>query len=195
MSIIIDRTSSDRNYIHAQDDSIQKFFFNYLSDVTFTDTTKSLAWGLNTANSHDWVYLWNTDQFSSLAFSKDLDIIIHPEFLRVYESDYWRALYYDVEIDYNPLRASDYAFHYMNIIMNLWEGINEKADNTVVFLGMKYAYWDHTDFTYPKMVDCALWAKPSAKKVQNSRGNYIRWAIDIVFLLSVNENIQLGCIT
>jgi hypothetical protein len=194
MPIIIDRTSNDvscQNYITVWDDSLQYFLFNYLTDVTFTDTTKNLKLGLNNALAQDWVYLPKTDHFATLAFTKDLDIIIHAPLLKVYESGYWFALYYDIEIDYNPLRGSDYAFHFMNIVLNMWDGLNIKADNSVVFIGMKYAYWDHTGFTYPDLVNCALWAKPSARRVVTSRANYARWSIDVPFLLSVKDNITV----
>lgn len=190
MPIIIDRTSDDiscRNYITVQDDSLQYFLFNYLTDVTFTDTTKNLKLGLTNSLSQDWVYLPKTDHFAALAFTKDFDIIIHAPLLKIYTSNMWLALYYDLEIDFNPIRGSDYAFHFMNVVLNLWDGLNDKTDNTVVFIGTRYAWFNPSGFTLPDLVGCALWEKPTARKVRTDRANYVRWSIDMAFLLNVRD--------
>lgn len=87
MGIVIDRTDSSCNYIAAFDKSFIDFINNYLSDVTFTDTTKRLSVGVQSAQTGDWVILPNIDWFNSLSVTRDFDIIVSTELLKTYDSN------------------------------------------------------------------------------------------------------------
>lgn len=194
MSIIIDRNTSDTYYIDEFDKTfvgdaqmdVTGQLYSYLSDVTFTDNTKRLKLGVQNSNVGDWVYIPNIDVFNSLAISKDFDIIIVPELLRTYDSNYQRILYYTVGIDYNPLRCSQYAKQYMGVLLNLYEGLNS-IDETQYSVGTKYMDWQYFKLADP--VQCILQWKPTAKKVNADRANYIRWSLDFIFMLMVDSNV------
>lgn len=59
----------------------------------------------------------------------------------------------------------------MNVLINMWEGLNS-PDDTQYIIGMKFADWQY--FTMPSPVNCILWTKPSAKKVNTDKANYLR---------------------
>ena len=154
--------------------------------MTFTDVPKKLVYGAQDAQFMDWVYIPNIDNFNALAMSIEPDIIVVPELLRTYDSNFWRVLYYTIGIDYNPLRCSWHGKQFMNILLNLWDGLNP-TDDTQYNIGMKYMDWQY--FTLADPVQCILWLKPSAKKVNSDRANYIRWVVDFVFMIMVDSNI------
>lgn len=53
MPIVIDRTTSDNYYISDFDTTFINFLCTYLQDVTFTDTSKHLIKGAQSANTGD----------------------------------------------------------------------------------------------------------------------------------------------
>lgn len=84
------------------------------------------------------------------------------------------------------MRGSYYAMHYMNILLNLWEGLNS-PDDTQYMIGMKYADWQYFDVQPP--IQCILWMKPKASGVNADKANYLRWAIDFVFMVMIDPNV------
>ncbi len=195
MPIVIDRTNAtdnqwinefDRTFVGDTQTDTTGQLYGLLSDVTFTDVTKKLMYGAQYAQFMDWVYIPNIDVFNSLAMSVEPDIIVVPELLRTYDSNYWRVLYYTVGIDYNPLRCSWHGKQFMNILLNLWDGLNS-VDDTQYNVGMKYMYQQY--FTLDTPVQCILQTKPSAKKVNSDRANYIRQVIDFIFFVIVDPNV------
>jgi len=59
----------------------------------------------------------------------------------------------------------------MNVLLNLWDGLNS-PDHTQYNIGVKYMDWQY--FTLAEPVQCITWTKPTAKKVNSDRANYIR---------------------
>lgn len=185
MPIIIDKTNcNDHFYVELFDSTFSQWLFNQLSDVTFSDTTKHIKWGVQSASNFDWVYLPDLAVFNSLSISKDLDIIVSRELLRTYESNYQRILYYTINVDYNPIRCNQYARQLMNVLVNLWEGF-DRTDTTTSFVGLKYAFQEYFNLSDP--VDCVIWSRPQARNINADKANYLRQSIDFIFMLSINK--------
>ena len=189
MPIIINVNDfTDNNQVKEFDSSFNSFVKEYLTDVTFTDITKHIHSNLETSNVGDQILLPSVDRFNSLTLPKDFDIIVSIECLKIYSTDSQRLLFYNINIDYQPLRCEKYGFYFMNVLMNLQEGLNSE-DETQTYFGLKYA--DQKYFYLDDPVQCIIQPTPSAKKVNQARANYIRQSIDFVFMVNLHKNIQL----
>ena len=194
MPIIIDRTAQDNYWLGDFNKTFIDQLYLYMSDVTFTDSDKRLRWGAQDSTVNDWVYLPNIDIFNSLAVDMDLDLILSTELLRTYNSTFQRLLYYQVNVDFHPIRTSWYGMQYMNVLLNLQEGLNS-TDETLVYFGLE-KYADQPFFTLANMplsepISCVLWTKPVARKFDSDRANLLRQTIDFVFLVMLDKNIQV----
>ena len=194
MPIIIDRTAQDNYQLGDFNKTFIDQLYVYMSDVTFTDSDKQLRWGAQDSVVNDQVYLPNIDIFNSLAVDLDLDIVMSAELLRTYNSNFQRLLFYQVNIDYHPIRTSQYGMQYMNVLLNLQEGLNS-TDETLVYFGLeKYAdqpFFNLANMPLTEPINCVLQTKPVARKFDSDRSNMLRQTVDFVFLVMLDKNIQV----
>ena len=186
MSIVIDRTVDDNNQITAFDNSFVQYLNSYLYDVTFTDTTKHLSNDIQKAITSDQLFIPNIDYFNALSLSKDFDVIIYAELLKTYSTNLQRILYYNVAVEYNPLRCTYHASQFINVLINLQDG-NNQGDTTNIYVGTKYAFQDK--FPVDSPINCVLQLRPSAKKVTTGLSNYLGQSVDFIFFVSIEKNL------
>lgn len=186
MSIVIDRTVEDNNQITAFDNSFVQQLNAYLYDVTFTDTTKHLSNDVQQSVAGDQLFIPNIDYFNALSLSKDFDMIVYAEMLKTYSTNTQRILYYNVAVEYNPLKCTYYSNQFVNILINLQDG-NNQGDTTNVYVGTKYAFQDK--FSLDNPINCVLQLRPSAKKVTTGLSNYLGQSVDFIFFVSIDKNL------
>jgi len=183
------------NYLQTEVSNL-KLVYDPYSDNTLNPLDKTLTDDINEASNDDWIYVKNIDFFNAVKTSYDYPIIIVPEFITSANTQNFRILNYSINIDYNPIYTHKESLALANSILNLWD---MPLDGTrYCLIGTEFRLWDFFDDDPDSTLlenigelKCIMFTKPSVKKTPTGQANYLRYVIDLSFLLLLNVDATL----